>query len=134
MAEFFGAINPIHGLSLLVCIMLVVGVIWRRKRNVHIPLMLGAIVIDLGMVLYIEFSRGAVEQAQSKMGTLMKVHIAISIGVLVLYGIHVCTGILMARGGKVGGIHGKIMLPTVGLRILNLITSVMVMGIAEHAA
>ncbi|MGB0714635.1 MAG: hypothetical protein ACPGXK_02080 [Phycisphaerae bacterium] len=128
MTEFLEAINPIHGFSLLVCILLVVGVVMRRVRTVHIPLMVSAIAIDLAMVLYIEFSRGAVKSAQAKLGTLMIVHIAISIGVLVLYGIHVYTGIRMSRGAKVGGIHGKIMIPTVGLRILNLITSIMVMA------
>jgi len=121
--------NPIHVLSLLVCLLLVFGVTQRRRRQVHIPVMLSAIIIDLGIVAYIELTAGAVESAERKMGALMIIHIAISVGVLVLYGIHLVTGIRMAMGAKLSRLHGRIMLPTVGLRLLNFVTSIMVMGI-----
>lgn len=120
--------HPIHGLSLLVCVLLVVGVIYRRRRSVHVPMMLTAIALDLGMVLYIELSRGAVQSAQSKMGPLMIVHIVMSVIVLVLYGIHVYTGISKLRGG-IRPLHGLVMPATLLLRIGNFVTSIMVMGI-----
>jgi len=120
--------DPIHIISIVVCVLLIVGVLNRRRKSVHIPLMATAIGIDLAMVLYIELTRGAVKAAEERMGLLMIVHIIISVGVLVLYGIHVWTGIKKARGGK-SATHGRIMYATVSLRILNLITSIMVMGI-----
>ncbi|MHC5108592.1 MAG: hypothetical protein ACYTHJ_01790 [Planctomycetota bacterium] len=131
MSNLLNDFNPIHFLSLFVCGLLVFGVWQRRKRHIHIPAMLSAILIDLGMVLYIEISRGAVKSAQAKLGTLMIVHIIISVSVLVLYGVHVWTGIKMARGGINRGLHGRIMPFTVGLRILNFLTSIMVMGIGK---
>mgnify|MGYP007037809600 CR=1 FL=1 len=124
--------HAIHGVSLVVCILLVVGVLYRRRRRVHVPLMITAIALDLAMVLYIELSRGAVQSAQSKMGTLMIVHIAISVLVLVLYGIHVYTGIRMLRGGT-RRTHALIMPATLALRIGNFVTSIMVMGIGASA-
>jgi len=120
--------ESIHIISILVCILLVVGVLNRRRKTIHIPLMVTAIGIDLAMVLYIELTRGAVKAAEERMGLLMIVHIIISVGVLVLYGIHVWTGIKKARGGS-SPTHGRIMYATVALRFLNLITSIMVMGI-----
>jgi len=120
--------EPIHLISILVCVLLIVGVLNRRRKTVHIPLMATAIGIDLAMVLYIELTRGAVQAAEERMGLLMIVHIAISVAVLVLYGIHIWTGIKKARGHS-GPTHGRIMYATVSLRVLNLITSIMVMGI-----
>ncbi|MFQ5462309.1 MAG: hypothetical protein ACE5E5_06740 [Phycisphaerae bacterium] len=120
--------DPIHIISIVVCVLLIVGVLNRRRKSVHIPLMATAIAIDLAMVLYIELTRGAVHAARERMGLLMIVHIIISVGVLVLYGIHVWTGIKKARGGS-SPTHGRIMYATITLRILNLITSIMVMGI-----
>lgn len=70
-------------ISVGVFLMLVVGVLSRRKRAAHIPIMLGAIAIDLGMVAYIEFTRDAVASAKSKMGPLMVVHLIFSFTVLV---------------------------------------------------
>ena len=40
---------------------LVVGVLNRRRKGIHIPLMLTAMGIDVGMVLYLEIRRGVVE-------------------------------------------------------------------------
>lgn len=120
--------NPIHYLSLIVCILLVVGAMNRRRKRIHIPIMLSAIVIDLGMVLYIELTRGAVKQASAKMGPLMIVHIVISCGVLVLYGMQIWTGIRKALGVSTG-LHRRVMIPLISLRILNFLTSVMVMDL-----
>ena len=53
--------HPLKLLSVAVCVILVVGVLNRRRKRVHIPLMLTAMVIDVGMVLYLESRRGVVE-------------------------------------------------------------------------
>ena len=53
--------HPLKLLSVAVCVILVIGVLNRRRKRVHIPLMLTAMVIDVGMVLYLEIRRGVVE-------------------------------------------------------------------------
>lgn len=109
-------------LSVAVFLMLVVGVLCRRKRAVHIPIMLSAILIDLGMVAYIEFTRDAVASARSKMGPLMVVHLIFSFTVLITYGIQVYTGVRKARGG-VSRWHGSVMPWLLAARFGNLVTS-----------
>lgn len=109
-------------ISAFVCLILVVGVLNRRRRRVHIPLMVSALIIDLSVVAYIEFTRDAVASAQKKMGPLMIVHLAFSISVLILYGVQVYTGIKKARGG-VSRTHGKVMPWFLLARFGNLFTS-----------
>lgn len=109
-------------LSTFVFFILVVGVLCRRRRSLHIPLMLSAILIDLGMVAYIEFTRDAVASAKSKMGPLMIVHLAFSISVLVFYAMQVYLGIKRWRGST-SPTHGKVMPWLLFVRFGNLVTS-----------
>jgi len=53
--------HPLKLLSVAVCVILVIGVLNRRRKRIHIPLMLTAMGIDVGMVLYLEIHRGVVE-------------------------------------------------------------------------
>ena len=53
--------HPLKLLSVAVCVILVIGVLNRRRKSIHIPLMLTAMGIDVGMVLYLEIRRGVVE-------------------------------------------------------------------------
>jgi hypothetical protein len=116
----------LHAASVLVCVLLILGVLARRRRRAHIPLMLGAILIDLTIVAVIEFDRDAIATAEAKMGPLMIVHIAISVLVLVLYGVQVVTGIKKVRG-RSSPLHGKVMPWLLTLRLGNLVTSFLVM-------
>ncbi len=87
--------------------------------------MLSALIIDLSIVAIIEFTRGAVASAKAKIGPLMAVHIAISVTVLILYGIQIWTGIQNARGFR-SRWHGTTGATFVCFRLGNLITSFMV--------
>jgi len=120
-------LGPLHYISIFVCIMLVVGVLNRRRKRVHIPLMVSAFLIDLGLVLYIELSRGAVAAAQAKMGPLMIVHISLSVATLALYVVQMVTGIQNARGKPPSRTHAKTWRWLLLARFGNLVTSFMVM-------
>jgi len=118
-------ITPLKMLSILACILIAVGLTQRRRRSVHIPLMLTAFLIDMGIVAYIEFNRGAIAAAKAKWGALMVVHIIISVLVLVLYVVQIVSGIRKARGSaahwhKLTGISFAV------LRFGNLVTSFLV--------
>ncbi len=112
-------------ISIIVCLILVAGYLNRARRLVHIPLMAGAFLIDSGIVLYIELSRGAIETAGAKMSPLMVLHICISLAVLVLYVGQVITGIKNARGG-ISRWHAKAAIWLLVARFGNLITSFLV--------
>ena len=117
----------LHTASALVCVLLIVGVLVRRRRKIHIPLMISAIAIDVTIVLIIEFGRGALQQAQAKMGPLMIVHIALSVAVLIGYGIQVFTGIKKLRN-RPTRTHAAVMPLLLAVRLGNFITSLMVMN------
>lgn len=122
-------LHPIHYVSFAVCVVLVLGVVSRRNKRVHITLMLLAIVTDLCMVVWIEFfGRGAFDQAAAKMGPTMIVHIAISVVVLVLYGVQIATGLRKLRGANAKR-HGRFMIPLIVFRLANFGTSILVMGL-----
>jgi hypothetical protein len=117
---FFG-LSGLKWLSILACLLILVGVACRRRR-IHVPLMLAALTIDLSIVAVIEFGRGAVESAKNRMGPLMAVHIAISVLVLVLYAVQIWTGIQNLRGRR-SRWHRYSGVSFVVLRLGNLVTS-----------
>ncbi len=115
--------HPLKVLSAFVCILIVVGLIYRRRRRIHIPLMLSALAIDLGIVLYLEIRRGVVESIPSReMTPLLIFHIIVSVIVLILYGVQVYTGIQNAKGRR-SNWHRVSGISFVVLRFANLITS-----------
>jgi uncharacterized membrane protein YozB (DUF420 family) len=69
-------------ISTLVLVCIGVGLWWRRVPTRHWPLMLTAFTLDLGLVVYLEGSRNAVERALSHPPLLVQIHAAISVMVL----------------------------------------------------
>ncbi len=120
-----GGLTWLKWLSILAFTLLVIGFTQRRRKAVHIPLMLTAFVLDVAIVLYIEITRDAIAAAKAKMGPLMIVHICISVAVLLLYGVQIVTGIQKARGRR-NRWHGFSGTSLLLLRFGNLVTSFMV--------
>lgn len=117
--------TPLRLISIFVCALILVGVMVRKKKKIHIPIMITAFLIDLSLVLYIEITRDAIASAQAKMGPLMIVHICLSVLALSLYIVQFITGIQNARG-KYSAWHRKIPMVFVGSRLGNLVTSFMI--------
>lgn len=118
--------HPVSLVSAFVCVLLVVGVLNRGKKRVHIPLMISALAIDLAMVLYLEIRRGVVESIpQREMTTLLILHLALSTVVLALYAVQVVTGVRKARGGD-SAWHFKVAFVFLVARFGNLITAFLV--------
>ncbi len=113
--------------SIFVCVLLIIGYFKRRQKKIHIPVMISAFVIDMIIVLIIEFSRGAIKTAQAKMGPLMIVHITISVIVVLLYFGQIVSGIKKAKG-KTCNWHGRMGLTLLIFRLGNLVTSFMITG------
>lgn len=115
--------TPLSALNAFVCLLVVIGVLNRRRKRRHITLMASALTIDLAMVLYLELARGVVESVPSRpMSAVLVVHIGLSMLLLVLYGCQVVTGIKKARGGE-SRLHGQVMIWFLILRFGNLVTS-----------
>lgn len=115
--------RPLTLISAFVCVLIVVGVLNRRRKRLHISLMVSALVIDVGIVLYLELARAVIESIPGReMTGLLIFHIALSCLVLVLYGCQVYTGIKNARGQR-SAWHAKIPPWFITARFGNLITS-----------
>jgi hypothetical protein len=74
-----------HMISTLVVVLLSVGVAVRRKRRIHIPIMIAAFGADLVSLLAIEFSRGAIKKAVSSPPPLLLFHVTVSVAALAFY-------------------------------------------------
>ena len=54
-----------HSISTIVLLILAAGILLRRHRRIHIPIMITAFSLDLASVLAIEINRGAIKKAIS---------------------------------------------------------------------
>jgi hypothetical protein len=110
-------------LSTLVLLLIFCGILNARRPKVHIPIMTTAFLIDLGLVLYIELNREAVNQALSAQGLLL-FHIIVSALVLLLYIILIVVGIKLVK--KVPGQllwHRRLAYVFIVGRLINYVTS-----------
>ena len=69
----------------MVVLILFAGFLLRNRRRIHIPLMIAAFTIDLGLVLTIELNRGAIKKAISGPSPLILFHVLMSLTALVSY-------------------------------------------------
>ena len=118
--------NPLHYVSVGVCILLVAGIAVRKNKHTHIPFMLSAFLIDMFMLVGIELNRNAIATARTTDDRLLQVHIAMSVLVVLLYVFQLVTGIRMAKGRR-SRLHGKTGYALLLLRVGNLVTSIIVM-------
>lgn len=82
----------LHLLSTLVLFILAAGLLMRRRPWAHATLMTTAFGTDLLLVLYIEFTRHAVESLASTPRGLIWFHASVSTLTLILYGIMLYLG------------------------------------------
>lgn len=67
-------------------ILLITGYLQRKNRTRHIPLMLTGIFLDIGLVLYLQFTRSAIQTAVSFTLTwIRQLHVISSTFAFVLY-------------------------------------------------
>ncbi|MBY0449925.1 MAG: hypothetical protein K2X01_04795 [Cyanobacteria bacterium] len=112
-------------LSFAVLLIIAVGILFRKNRKIHIPVMLLAFVCDMSLVLYIEFSRKAVEQVISGLpSALLAFHVATSLIVVLLYLALIISGVQIVKG-KTNRLLWHRQLATAFLigRMINFVTS-----------
>lgn len=115
----------IKAISGFVCILLAVGIYYRHKKNVHLPIMITAFLIDLSLVLYLELARHVVETLPDRpMNTMLTVHIMLSTAALALYLVQFYTGIQNARGNK-SEWHRKVPFAFITARFGGFVTSLL---------
>ncbi len=113
--------------SFVVCL-LTVGIVFHRKLEVHIPIMLSAFVIDVALVLIIELQRHAVEKvlgevvAQSPSAFVI-FHACVSLLVILFYIALGITGAKTIIDRKNLPTHKVLAVVFIILRLTNYVTS-----------
>jgi len=64
-----------HVASTPVLLVLMAGILLRRRRRIHVPMMVAAFSLDLLTVLALEWNRGAVKKATSSPSPLLLFHV-----------------------------------------------------------
>ncbi|MBI2608741.1 MAG: hypothetical protein HYW47_03980 [Deltaproteobacteria bacterium] len=89
-----------------VLVLIFVGVSFKRKPKIHVPIMISCLVLDLSAVLYLEITRNAVMEAiEHAPEFLMQIHLVFAVTTLVGYGVAATTGTLLLKGKRVRHIH-----------------------------
>jgi len=118
----------LHGISTLVVALIIAGLWFRvRQRAIHLRLMLAAFVVDLLLLLYIEFTRHAVEKVAARFHPLIWFHAGVSLAVLLCYLAMIGLGWRMVEGEmRLRKLHRALGVTFVVFRGLNYVTSFLV--------
>lgn len=120
--------------STFIVLLMVYGVYFRKKRQIHVKTMSAVIIWDILLILQIELSRGAIAKASDSMikappSELLNIHIFLAVSTVILYGVMVFTGRKMLKGKiKLKPIHKLVGFTTVTARLLTYITSFFVVA------
>ena len=97
----------IHFCIALILCLIFVGVYFRKKRHIHVPIMLTSLILDLSAVVYLEMDRNVIMKAYERTPeSLMKLHLLFAVTTLIGYGLALVTGINLLRGNnKVRYLH-----------------------------
>ena len=111
-------------LSTVVLVLIALGLKYRKVNRIHIPLMLSAFAIDLGMVVWLEFNRLAVEKVVGGVSGLLLFHVIVSIGVVILYVALISTGMKLFKKVTLSpALHRNLAVAFVIGRLINYVTS-----------
>jgi uncharacterized membrane protein YozB (DUF420 family) len=107
-------------------LLLAFGIIKAKVRKIHVPVMITAFILDVGLVLWIELSRQAVERVAAETNnTFLLFHAAISLLVIVLYILLLITGSKFIKHGErnIYLWHKRLAVLFIVLRLTNYVTS-----------
>lgn len=109
-----------------IVLLMLAGIILRRKRKQHITIMSIAMIWDIVLILQIELSRSAVLKASRAVTNplMLNVHVAIAISTVVLYAFMVYTGRALLSGQtQIRSKHRILGYSTFFMRVLTFATS-----------
>ena len=115
-----------QGQSICIVALMLLGILKRRDRRMHVRIMYLAIIWDLILIAQIELSRSAILKASAAMKNpmILNIHVFLAVSAVVLYGFMVYSGRQMiANVPGVRARHKVLGYTTFLVRILVLITS-----------
>lgn len=112
--------------SLCILLLMVAGVIVRRRRQLHVKIMSAVIIWDVILILQIELSRSAILKASKAVtnALALNIHVSIAVSTVILYGFMIYTGRKLLRGQEqIRPRHKVLGWTTLSMRILTFVTS-----------
>lgn len=112
--------------SFLVFTLLTLGVIFRKKRSLHVKFMATALIWDILLILQIELTRSAVGKASEALQNpmILNIHVALALASVLLYGFMLYSGLKMLKNeNTIRPRHRTLGYVTYIMRLLTLITS-----------
>ncbi|WP_408099065.1 hypothetical protein ACJVC5_09125 [Peredibacter sp. HCB2-198] len=112
--------------SLCIVMLMIAGIVVRRKRQLHVKIMSLAMIWDVLLILQIELSRSAILKASKAVSNpmMLNIHVAIAVTTVVLYGFMVYTGRALLSGqSQIRSKHRILGYSTFLMRVLTFITS-----------
>lgn len=117
--------------SFLICLLIAAGIYFRKDRRRHVTIMLTAFGLDMLMVLYIEFTRDAINEAIHPPHPFITFHVVISILVVLLYLTQLFSGLKLLKHGTHRQFHKFSAAAFIVMRLANLVTSLFVESFAR---
>jgi hypothetical protein len=112
--------------SLCIVLLMLAGIIVRRRRQIHVKIMSVAMIWDIILILQIELSRSAIQKATHAITNplILNIHISIAVTTVILYGFMVYTGRKLLSGqNEIRPRHKVLGWTTLGMRVLTFVTS-----------
>jgi hypothetical protein len=112
--------------SFCILLLMLAGIIVRRRRQIHVKIMSVAMLWDVILILQIELSRSAILKATNAVTNplILNIHISIAVSTVVLYGFMIFTGRKLLSGqNQIRARHKFLGWTTLTMRILTFITS-----------
>lgn len=112
--------------SALIFAVMCFGIMNRKVRSRHVPLMATVMIWDILLVLQIEINRGAVLKASHALTNhaMLNVHVALATSCVILYGFQIFSGKKLLKDDfKVKNLHKNLGMTVFILRFLTLVTS-----------
>ena len=90
----------------MVLLLICVGVSLHKRRHIHVPIMISAFTLDMISVLYLEFSRGVIQEALAHASAgMLQLRLVFAATTLLGYAIAIYTGRKLLKGAAIYRIH-----------------------------
>ncbi len=112
--------------SLCIVLLMLAGILVRRKRKLHVRIMSFTMIWDVLLILQIELSRSAILKASKAVDNpmMLNIHVSIAVSTVILYAFMVYTGrALLAGRREIRHKHKILGYSTFLMRILTFVTS-----------
>lgn len=112
--------------SILIYSLMILGIIKRKNRRQHVPIMSTVLIWDVLLILQIELSRGAINKAAEAVinPIILNIHVSFAVSSVIFYGLLVWTGRRLLQGdNEKRFLHRIFGWSAVILRTLTLLTS-----------